>query len=397
MAFDIGTAVLFIGLQAVLAAVALIIAWRIHYQEPAASYWAFGYSTIALGTVAFLLRGAVTNPTAVIIAGNTMIAAGHFLLNIGFATFTSRPRPWRAFAAVILGTFVATAYFTLAEPHAKARLAIIGLAIIVSCTLIIRDLLSDHEPGRRTARLTLAAFYALHLWVNAVHIGLTAMADPMVDFYQGSWLQKVWIVWDTVVLFLFPFGILLMSSEKLLDRLDRLASHDELTGLLNRRAFNLRLGEEHSRARRNRRTVAVLMLDLDRFKSLNDSHGHAAGDLMLQSFTWTVGRLLRREDIFARIGGEEFCILLPDTDSTGASLVAERIRSEVEALHVPHRSSTLTGTVSIGIAMLGPEEPDPAAVLRAADAALYRAKSQGRNTVVLSDRPARMSRATPEQ
>lgn len=402
MTFDMGTAVFFIGLQAVLAALALLVAWRIHYQERAAAYWALGYCTMALGLVSYLMRGAWPSP-AVIIVGNSMVVAGHLLLNRAFAAFVGRSSPWRLFVLVSLGALLGNTYWTLIEPNVTARLVLMIIGMMLSCALIVRDLLIGREAGRHIARLALAAFYTLHLGIGALHVVLTLTGEALPNFLAGTELQKAWMVWNTAVLYLVPVGIVLMTGERLLDRLDRLASRDELTGLLNRRAFNQRLAEEHSRARRAGQPIAVLMLDLDHFKMLNDSHGHAAGDVVLQALTWTTDGILRREDIFARLGGEEFCVLLPGTNGAGAMLVAERIRTAIEGLRVPYGTETLTLTASIGVAIVGPRDSDPAITLQAADAALYRAKDRGRNTVVMAEslvpvsgpdlRPARTARA----
>ncbi|WP_298726354.1 GGDEF domain-containing protein [uncultured Ferrovibrio sp.] len=390
MTFDMGTAVFFIGLQAVLAALALGAAWRIHHHERAATYWALGYSVMALGIVSFLLRSSWPGPVIVIL-GNSMVVAGHFLLNIAFATFVRRPPPWHIFLAASLIALAGTAYWTLVDPDARARLVLVSGGIVLSCALIMRDLLTGRAPlrtiqqGRQIARLTLAGAYGLHLCINLAHIALLFGGPELPAFLTGGELRKTWIVWDTAVLFLFPVGIVLLTSERLLDQLDRLASHDELTGLLNRRAFNQRLAEEHSRARRARQPIAVLMLDIDHFKALNDNYGHGAGDAMLQAVTGTIGGLLRREDIFARLGGDEFCILLPGTSGAGAMRVAERVRTAMAALRVPYGKVELQQTLSIGVAIIGMAESDPAVALQAADAALYRAKDRGRNATVMAE------------
>lgn len=167
-------------------------------------------------------------------------------------------------------------------------------------------------------------------------------------------------------------------------QLESLSLRDELTGLANRRHLQRALEEEWSRARRQRSSIAFVLLDLDRFKSLNDRHGHAAGDACLQR----VARVLeqgvgRAEDLAARHGGEEFALLLPGANLAGAMLVAERLRARIEALGVSiDAEAGLMVTASFGVhaSVPGPHEPlEP--WLEVADRALYRAKAEGRNRV----------------
>ena len=161
-------------------------------------------------------------------------------------------------------------------------------------------------------------------------------------------------------------------------RTQRLVSTDMLTGLLNRRAF-FDYGEAvRAHAARHGRSVPLAMLDLDHFKHLNDTHGHAVGDLALQIFATTCRDCLRPYDLCARIGGEEFAVMLVDTPPEAAWGVLERLRAAVEAIELEVADTTLNITVSLGLALLPPEGSLDLALSRA-DQALYRAKHEGRN------------------
>lgn len=153
------------------------------------------------------------------------------------------------------------------------------------------------------------------------------------------------------------------------------AQTDALTGVLNRRALFERVGENDIVA-----GLPVLMFDLDHFKSINDRRGHAAGDEVLRRFADVLRSYTRSEDAVARLGGEEFCVLLPGCDAEGAERVAQRIRQAFAALDINLGDGTTTATVSAGLA-IGDDEESFASVLSRADAALYRAKSAGRNNV----------------
>jgi diguanylate cyclase (GGDEF)-like protein len=159
---------------------------------------------------------------------------------------------------------------------------------------------------------------------------------------------------------------------------------DPLTGLLNRRYLEERLGEEFERSKRHRFPMSFLMIDIDNFKEYNDRHGHQAGDLALEITAQCLKSALRSADVASRYGGEEFSILLPQTSATEALVIAERIRSRVEKSSYPHGESQPGGaiTVSIGISAFGPKLETPSSIIGAADHALYVAKSRGKNCIV---------------
>ncbi len=163
----------------------------------------------------------------------------------------------------------------------------------------------------------------------------------------------------------------------------RLASTDGLTGTLNRHSFLERGAAELGRAQRRQSPLAVLMLDADHFKRINDTYGHAGGDAALRGLALAVIRAARASDLVGRLGGEEFALLLPDTTEAAALAFAQRLRADVEGLAIPHGDRTIRMTVSIGIAgRRGDDNSDLASLLREADEALYDAKAAGRNRVV---------------
>lgn len=168
-----------------------------------------------------------------------------------------------------------------------------------------------------------------------------------------------------------------------LEQIRQLATHDDLTGLLNRRAMLDRMQLEQRRSLRSGSPLLIAQLDIDHFKAVNDTHGHAAGDLVLQSFADTVRRNVRDTDVLARWGGEEFVLLLCDTPAADAVTLMERLRQAVQAMQVPVPQSggPITVTVSIGLARHTPADP-LAGTLERADQALYAAKAGGRNRVV---------------
>jgi diguanylate cyclase len=160
--------------------------------------------------------------------------------------------------------------------------------------------------------------------------------------------------------------------------LSQMASTDDLTELANRRRFTETLRTELARTRREAQSFSLLLADVDQLKRINDSHGHPAGDAAIRHVAAALKRARRETDVAARLGGEEFALILPGTNLPGAVQVAERIRSFLEASEVP---GVGTVTVSIGVATCPEDGSDETVVMRAADDRLYAAKTNGRNQV----------------
>jgi diguanylate cyclase (GGDEF)-like protein len=159
---------------------------------------------------------------------------------------------------------------------------------------------------------------------------------------------------------------------------------DEMTGAHNRAYFTERAESEQARAIRYRRPLGLLFFDIDHFKRVNDTWGHAAGDATLSSVVQVAKATLRSQDVLARMGGEEFAALLPETDLEGAARIAERLRADVEKLIQRHDDASIAVTISIGVTLVDPET-EIAESLERADKALYQAKHEGRNNVVVAD------------
>ncbi len=163
----------------------------------------------------------------------------------------------------------------------------------------------------------------------------------------------------------------------------RMATHDALTGLPNRRQLEDGGAEIVEQARADGDAVALLLCDLDRFKRINDTHGHAVGDEVLRAIAQRLADLTRPQDLLARFGGEEFVILLPGTDEVTGAAIAQRIRRGISAQPVQTSAGEMSATISIGLASSAPAAVPMSDLLREADRALYEAKAQGRDRVVV--------------
>ncbi len=167
--------------------------------------------------------------------------------------------------------------------------------------------------------------------------------------------------------------------------LRRLATTDDLTGLLNRREFLRRAEKELSRAKRHDQPFALAILDVDHFKAINDTFGHPIGDRVLREVADELGAVMRSYDIFGRIGGEEFCVAMPNTSVEDARAIAERLREAVLACHQLEGEMCYRVTISIGVATMLASDASATGILSRADTALYQAKNQGRNRVVVAE------------
>ena len=177
-------------------------------------------------------------------------------------------------------------------------------------------------------------------------------------------------------------GELADTFHKMADQLEKKVCHDALTGLFSRNIFQARLTDECAQSLRLNHPLAVMMIDVDHFKKVNDTYGHLAGDKVLQDIAQIMQSLVRGEDCVARYGGEEFVIMLPQTPKNGALLVAEKIRKKVERYpFYLEGTGTISLTISIGVAIFPEDTKDIKWLIELADQALYLAKRKGRNLI----------------
>ena len=207
--------------------------------------------------------------------------------------------------------------------------------------------------------------------------------DPRFSVFFGSEATTIAVLLAIVI---SSFSLVALGKELNQLALRRAATRDGLTGVLNRTEFS-RLAAEWLLAGRGE-DVVVLLLDLDHFKRINDTYGHAAGDAVLVRCAEVVSRCLRNEDLFCRYGGEEFAALLPGTPHERATSIADRINGAVRSVVVVESGGVIRPTVSVGLAGGRAGEVDLSALLSRADTALYQAKQMGRNRVVPFDAAA---------
>ena len=211
---------------------------------------------------------------------------------------------------------------------------------------------------------------------NGTQVNGMRIRTPML-LEDGALIQ---LAAGTIIMFSHQEDLEVQAEQ----RLYASAVLDPLTGLHNRRHLDARLKSEFAFANRHGTPLSVLLVDIDHFKKINDTHGHAGGDAALRILADRLQRAVRTEDIVARYGGEEFVIIARGIEVTGAMLLAERIRETAARIQVPHEDKTIALTISVGVASMSKERAfdSVTAVLKAADDALYKAKEGGRNRSV---------------
>jgi diguanylate cyclase (GGDEF)-like protein len=305
-------------------------------------------------------------------------------------------------------------------PHYQ-RMIIWGGAINLAIPLLGTMLFHSPVLAQATSYIALLIIniQILALRLSLLAAGLCVLNGIALALLAGLWLggtpdlvMMTWLIASSLIVTLFISAILerqerisflqglLLEYEsreraRLNDELERMAHQDALSGLANRRHFDLVLDREWDRLRREEQLLAVLFIDVDHFKLFNDTYGHAAGDECLAAIGRVLAAAARRPgDVAARYGGEEFVVLLPATDVDGAREVAERILAGIDALLIPHAASSVAGhvTVSIGLAVRLPQlHLGPSDLLAEADQALYAAKHAGRHRMMIAQTPAMLA------
>ena len=330
-----------------------------------------------------------------VLLGNGLVFASLYLMSQALHRFVlaqDAPRWHRSL--VVLGWLGTAAVMSMPLP---VRTVVISSLIVLQLSPMVWLMLTrgwHAETALRTVGVTLAlTMLALLLRVaNAL-----LHAEDYAGYFQTSLGNGV----TYLASFLFPlgagYGFVLANLERTTHRLDALATHDSMTGCLNRGAFDTLMGNALQRARRDGHATSLVVLDLDNFKQINDTRGHPVGDAALTAFAHTLRERLRAADAFGRLGGDEFAVLLTDTGAGQALRMAELLRSAAEALEITLPSGErLRITVSIGVATATPESPLTSEALHAeADRSLYAAKRGGRNQAVrLDDGPAQPAAGT---
>jgi diguanylate cyclase (GGDEF)-like protein len=346
-----------------------------------ARFWTGSSFVAAAGAAVAMVRVFMTDLTVPLIVGGTALVLAICLAAMGIRKFFDKPLTWR-FTLLVTGLgFAGLSLFTFAYDSVPGRLTVFTIAETIPLALNLRLLLTPQEgrinPGARLAGIV--ATFIIAIFGVRLLCGLTGLAGGFAYAYFSP-VQSVLVLLLVFLSMALNFGFLLMAMDRLRDEVADLALLDDLTGVGNRRHLVQRLAEECARSERSGQPFSLLVIDLDGFKGINDTHGHAAGDACLQHFTLMAQTRLRPGDMLARSGGDEFCIVLPSSTLREGAMIARRVLEVCRADAEQCVGADIPISVSIGVAQWAREMgASPDQLIAAADQALYDAKKGGRN------------------
>ena len=351
--------------------------------------WAGAMGLASLAWALISARGAVPDVASILIANLLMVAAQAMKLA---AVYEYRGLPWPRWRCLLpmLSMFVLIA--GLDDGDFKHRVIYGGLIYVAQLSMLLEILRTDTESqkGRAWWLLFGATATVIPIFILralAAFFGVEGFAT-MGGAVAPNMIQVLVFVCVIALDILGSLGFILMVKERSDLELRALAMTDFLTKTLNRRAFTLRAEQEIASAQRTGSPLALLMIDIDHFKLINDEHGHAAGDAVLAQVARIIGASVRKQDTLGRYGGEEFGVLLPATNQSGALVLAEKLRGTVENMRHDVGAESVSVTISIGVtvclAACATCRSDLNRLLDDADKALYLAKHGGRNRAMVT-------------
>ncbi|MGB6100375.1 MAG: GGDEF domain-containing protein [Comamonas sp.] len=341
--------------------------------------WALALVANAVTYLLFMTRGWAPNWISMVLA-NSLLATAFALLLAAVSEFHGRT-PQRL--PILLPIAATAVLMTFSQNHHQMRLLCLSFLLAVQIGLILWALWRPEPPRQRRGALLISVALGTEgvlllgrgLWY-AGHEG-----PPRVIMSNGL-SQSLTFLTSFIVVQLATLGFILMTKDRAEAINHALANNDMLTGIANRRLLQQTLRRDTERAMREHAPYAVLMVDIDHFKSVNDTHGHLAGDTVLRHVAHLLQARVRGQDMVGRWGGEEFLVLLPATTLEGARQLAEAVRASICDTPSHYNGIPLPVTVSIGICAEALQPGDRARLLvEAADKALYAAKQGGRNRV----------------
>ena len=375
--FTLYTVILFKGLAL---SVLWCAIWRLYSRHEAARHWILANLAALAGGLVMVLETRA-GPLSPAILGNTLVILGFFLNWTGLCRFFGRRAPWNA---TLISTLLALCVLIAFDDSRLMRNLVYALGQSVPLVLCLPLLVgARRHTGAPLALVSMLAVIA----AIAVRYGGLVMhfAGELSD---ESYNAVLFVTLLTTIFggFIWNFGFVLLVIERLHSEAHSLAVVDELTGLPNRRMFTARMEAEQELSAREGRGFALLLIDIDRFKTINDEYGHAAGDACLTHFSALVSGRLRPGDLLARLGGDEFCVLLSDTGIEPAAAIAGDLVELMGRNPLFYYGTTIPVTLSIGLAVWQPgQHASIAAMIEEADNALYLAKRRGRNRYALPE------------
>ncbi len=376
MSLDLPTSMQIAAFTLFVAGALLLLSWLHQRSDQPLAQWGAAFFLGAVAVALIAARGHIPDGWSIFLA-NAFLAAAYGIMWKGVRTFEGRPSPpVFVFAGVLAWMLACTfpAFYAVATARAALMMAI-GMTYTL---LAVVELWRGRSDG-----LVYRWPIMIVLTVHALTLPLRVPLAPSLGAVRPAHVDLLAFVMFESILFCmcaaYFFGSI--SKERVAQRYKQSSLLDPLTGVPNRRAFLQQAARIIERSGISRQPVALLLFDLDRFKSVNDQYGHAAGDEALVAFCRVATDQLRPTDLLARLGGEEFACLLPGASRGDALAIAERVRGAFEATTHDAGEVPFKVTVSVGLTVADGADMDLPSLLVTADRALYRAKQQGRNRV----------------
>lgn len=359
-----------------------------------ARLWTMGFSLGSAGMFTFFFRGILPDLLTITL-GNVLLFYTEALIYNGTRKFLHEKlitkTQWSVMAFSVLSITAFNIYFTEVNNNIGMRIAANNAFLAIIAFLFSYGIASKKCLSPRNALAIAYAMYGIISFLFALY-GFSFLMKSN-DFLQLGPVTAFFVVSYALMTIIFIGIIVMLINDGKHACLKKESLTDPLTGAGNRRLLNTYTKHYIARLQRMGEPLVILLLDIDRFKSINDNYGHDAGDAVLQHFCNIVSTELRCMDRLFRYGGEEFVALLQPAGSHAAQVAAERIREAVEASQAKYGDTPIPLTVSIGIANVMADEPDLSMALVRADKALYRAKQTGRNKVESNYLPSASSSA----
>jgi diguanylate cyclase (GGDEF)-like protein len=342
----------------------------------------YGYAAFAVGVELLALRGLIPDFFSITAANSIMILINVFLYwGIAELLQLRRPQRWLLPASVI-PTVILSLYFSYVRPEVSSRIIAISMIAVLQYGLIVH-LLSGPAPRRiHMPKRGLAVLFTLYAGLMIYRASQAYLHDPR-SLISSAPTSTFSFLTPILVGVMTALGVIWLAMAQLQHELEAQSQTDSLTGLLNRRALEEIGTEAVEHARSHNSTLSLIILDLDHFKSINDEHGHDGGDAALHHAARCLRDNLRDIDHVARLGGEEFVAVLPNTTQTHAAKIAEELRNCLAALTVEHLSREIRLSASFGVTTMLPTDATWLEILRRGDRALYLAKEHGRDRVAV--------------
>lgn len=319
-----------------------------------------------------------------VVFSSIFIATGIALQLSGIQAFNCKRFDWRIAALIVGLVFLNGLWFSVLNPDITTRAILNSILFAIVYAASAKSLLIKIEQPLRTAYWFTGLSFLILVFVSLTRAVLIWKSVPQsYGLFENTPLNPVTFFVACMVQLCVTFGFILMLDYRLVSDLQKIASRDTLTGAFNRRRLEEEAIRLCARSKRTRDTLSIMMIDVDHFKSVNDRFGHQAGDEVLRRLAVIAQSTIRVDDYFARYGGEEFCILLPSTKENETLQLAERLRETYSSLQLEYNGIPISSTISIGVADSDRAGLEFSSLVAAADKALYLAKQEGRNRVVL--------------